>query len=230
MTGKKAAAVMLGVLILAASFFGTARLGKDQILPAFCQTEIKNGEKQMKKVALTFDDGPDPEYTQELLEGLKARDVRATFFVLGKQAEQYPKLTEQIAKEGHLIGCHGYEHVNLKSLSMEEACRQMTQTADLICGITGSRPMFMRPPYGKSHEGMEEKVQMIEVLWDIDTMDWSLRDPDRVVQETLAKVEDGSIILMHDEFQESVDGALQLIDTLKKQDYQFVTVDELILE
>ena len=90
--------------------------------------------------------------------------------------------------------------------------------------------MFMRPPYGKSHEGMEEKVQMIEVLWDIDTMDWSLRDPDRVVQETLAKVEDGSIILMHDEFQESVDGALQLIDALKKQNYQFVTVDELILE
>ena len=87
MTGKKAVAVILGVLILAASFFGTARLGKDQILPAFCQTEIKNGEKQMKKVALTFDDGPDPEYTQELLDGLKARDVRATFFVLGKQAK-----------------------------------------------------------------------------------------------------------------------------------------------
>ena len=235
MTGKKIAAAALGILVAAAGFLGAARFGQDRILPAFCQTESKTTEnnrteKTIKKVALTFDDGPNPDYTGELLDGLKTRNVKATFFVLGKQAKQYPQLTKRIAEEGHLLGCHGYDHINLASLSMEEACRQMTETADLILDITGSRPMFMRPPYGKSHVGMEEKVQMIEVLWDIDTMDWALRSPDRVVQETLAKAEDGSIILMHDEFQESVDAALQLTDALKKEGYQFVTVEELILE
>lgn len=230
MTGKKTAAVLLGLLIIAASFRAAAGLGGNQILSAFCQTEIKTTEKQIKKVALTFDDGPNPDYTQELLDGLKTRDVKATFFVLGKQVEQYPELTKKIVKDGHLLGCHGYEHVNLNTLSMEDACGQMTQTSDLIYDITGMRPMFMRPPYGKCHEGMEEKVQMIEVLWDIDTMDWSLRNPGRVVRETLSKAEDGSIILMHDEFQESVDAALLLVDALKKQGYEFVTVDELILE
>lgn len=183
-----------------------------------------------KRVALTFDDGPNETFTPKLLDGLKERNVKATFFVLGKQAEQFPQLVKRIVEEGHQVGCHGYEHVNMLSLSMEEACTQMNKTSDLLLEITGQRPLFMRPPYGSCQKKLAERSQMIEVGWGIDTLDWSLRNADQVVAETLRKVEDGSIILMHDEFQESVDAALRLADVLQKEGYQLVTVEDLILD
>ena len=106
----------------------------------------------------------------------------------------------------------------------------MTRTSDLLMELTGQRPLFMRPPYGRCQKQLAERSGMIEVGWGIDTLDWSLRNADQVVAETLRKVKDGSIILMHDEFQESVDAALRLADVLQKEGYQLVTVEELILD
>ena len=116
-----------------------------------------------KRVALTFDDGPNETFTPKLLDGLNERNVKATFFVLGKQAKQFPQLVKRIVEEGHQLGCHGYEHVDMLTLSVDEACKQMTRTSDLLMELTGQRPLFMRPPYGRCQKQLAERSGMIEV-------------------------------------------------------------------
>lgn len=182
-----------------------------------------------KKVAITFDDGPNPDYTACLLEGLKERGVSATFFLLGTEAEKYPELVLQIYEEGHLIGTHSYKHVNLSLLSEEEACEQLEKTNDIIEEITGVRPQFIRPPFGCWKENLDCKTDMVKVMWNIDPLDWNTDNSVEIAKRVLKEVEDGDIILLHDASQSSVDAALEIIDQLMKEGYCFVTVDELIL-
>ena len=182
-----------------------------------------------KRIAITFDDGPNPDYTADLLKGLKERGVTATFFLLGAQVEKYPKLVEQIAKEGHLIGTHSYQHVNLCNLTDEAAIEQVVKTNELIEEITGECPQFIRPPFGCWKKDLDYNTTMLEVLWDIDPLDWNTSNTDAIVKRVLKNASDGAIILLHDASQSSVDAALQIIDQLQKEGYLFVTVDELIL-
>lgn len=187
----------------------------------------KNSEK--KQIALTFDDGPDEIYTPMLLDGLKKRNVRATFFLLGKQAEKYPDIVRRIYEEGHLIGCHSYEHVNFNELSEEAACRQIQSTCDLIRELTGNAPAFVRPPYGAWPSCLEDDFCMIPVLWDIDPLDWSVHDTALVTSRVLRKAGDSDIILLHDASESSVQAAFQIIDIMTEENFEFVTIEELIL-
>ncbi len=122
-----------------------------------------------KKVAITFDDGPNPNYTAELLEGLKERGVSATFFLLGAEIEKYPELVQQMYEDGHLIGTHSYQHVNLCNLTDEKAVEQVVKTNELIEELTGECPQFIRPPFGCWKKNLDYETTMIEVLWDVDT-------------------------------------------------------------
>ena len=187
-------------------------------------------DEQIKKVALTFDDGPNPEYTGMLLDGLKERNVKATFFVLGSEVELYPELVRRASEEGHLIGVHAYKHVNLRQLSDAEAVEQVDRTNGAIYRATGQHASYIRPPYGCWKDELDYEVQMVEVLWDIDPRDWATTSSDLVVQRVLGEVEENSIILLHDASKSSVQAAFAIIDTLQKQGYTFVTVEELILE
>lgn len=183
-----------------------------------------------KKVAITFDDGPNPDYTACLLDGLKERGVSATFFLLGKEAEQYPELVLRMAKEGHLVATHSYEHVNLCNLSDADAIEQVVKTNTIIEEITGECPQFIRPPYGCWKEDLDYKTEMMKVLWSVDPTDWNTKSSAVIVQRVRKVVQDGDIILLHDASQSSVDAAFELIDSLKKEGYCFVTVDELVLD
>ena len=183
-----------------------------------------------KKVAITFDDGPNKDYTADLLEGLKERGVQATFFLLGAEIEKSPELVERMYKEGHLIGTHSYQHVNLCSLTDEKAVEQIVKTNTLIEEITGECPQFIRPPFGCWKKELDYKAKMIEVLWDIDPKDWCTSNTSVVVQRVLKNMEDGDIILLHDASKSSVDAALQIIDQLQREGYLFVTVEELVLD
>lgn len=185
--------------------------------------------EEHKKVAITFDDGPDPVYTPELLEGLKERNVKATFFLLGKQMEENPDIVQQMYEEGHELGCHSYEHLNLGQLSEENACEQIKKTCDLIYEITGERPDFVRPPYGSWQACLDKDICMCEVLWDVDPLDWSTEDTQTIVNHILKNVEENDIILLHDASESSVKAALQVIDILQDSGYDFVTVEELIM-
>ena len=214
----------------------TKRSGKN--MPVFLadakETERVDAKEKMPvlerpKVALTFDDGPSSKYTPQLLAGLKERNVQATFFLMGKNIEGKEELVRQMQEEGHLIGNHTYDHVELDKISREAAKEEITDTNKAICAITGNCPSFLRPPYGSWPKNLDLYVTMFPVLWDIDTLDWKSKNVESILQIVLSQVEDGSVILMHDAYQSSVDAALKIVDFLTDMGYEFVTVDKLIL-
>ena len=185
-------------------------------------------QKDEKKVAITFDDGPDAKTTALLLDGLKARKVRATFFVIGEKAEQNPELIRRMSEEGHLIGNHTYSHVQLNALSSNQACSQVKAANDVIEGITGQEVIYLRPPYGEWSHKKDCPQNMIAVYWDVDPLDWKRTDTEQIAADILRQVKPGDIILLHDIYKTSVQAAFLVIDELQRQGYEFVTVDELM--
>ena len=190
--------------------------------------EEKKTEK--KRIALTFDDGPHPIYTPQMLELLKEEQVPATFFLLGENVELYGDVVKEIAKEGHLIGNHTYHHVQITSLSLEEACKEIQETSDLIEELTGTGTEYVRPPFGTWNEELEERLDLIPVMWSIDTKDWTTQNVDWIVRETVKHAEDHDIILMHDSYQSTVDAVKRVIEQLEAEGFEFVTVDEIIMD
>lgn len=185
---------------------------------------------ETKRVALTFDDGPHPVYTVELLDGLAERGVCATFFVIGENIPGNEEIIRRMDMEGHLIGNHTYDHVKISDLSVEEACGQVEKTSALIHEITGKDTEYVRPPFGSWRKDLECSFEMFPVLWDVDPLDWTTKNTSDVVRRVLEAVGPDDIILLHDCYKSSVEAALQIVDALSEQGYEFVTVDELILE
>lgn len=193
------------------------------------EQEVEEVSMEKKKVALTFDDGPSSKYTPLLLAGLKERGVHATFFLMGKNIEGKEDLVKQIQEEGHLIGNHTYNHVQLDKISREAAKEEIETTSQEIYEITGVYPAWLRPPYGEWRKNLDFYVEMFPVLWDVDTLDWKSKNVDSIMWIVENEVEDGAVILMHDAYQSSVDAALQIVDLLTAEGYEFVTVEELTL-
>lgn len=187
-------------------------------------------QSERRPVAITFDDGPNPDYTPGLLEGLKERGVKATFFLLGEEVERYPEIVKQMKQDGHLIGVHSYQHVNFKEVGTTAAMQQIERTQEAIHDITGEYTGYVRPPYGCWQKELDRQVNLIEVLWNVDPRDWATTDADTVVARILKDTKPGDIILLHDASPSSVQAAFTVIDTLKQQGYAFVTVEELLLE
>lgn len=185
---------------------------------------------EKKKIALTFDDGPSEKYTPMLLDGLKERNVCASFFLMGKNAESYPEIVKRIQAEGHVIGNHSYSHVQLDAMKEVEACQEMTKANQVIAEITGETPNYIRPPFGAWSHNLDCITNMIVVLWDVDPLDWKCQNADLVVKRVVSKVKEDDIILLHDSYQSTVDATFQIIDTLEEEGYEFVTLDEMILE
>lgn len=204
--------------------------GMAENLPPHDVSDASMQDLAEKKVALTFDDGPNANYTGKLLDGLKERGVHATFFLLGKQVEKSPQIVERMHADGHLIGNHSYEHVNLSSLSDEAAKTQVDMTNEAIYKVTGEYPEYIRPPYGCWKSNLDYATTMIEVLWNVDPLDWKTDSVSVVVERVLKEVEEDDIILLHDASESSVSAAFQIIDKLKKEGYQFVTVDEILFD
>lgn len=210
--------VMALVIAIIVSFFVLAK----------GETESIVWQRDEKKVAITFDDGPDAKTTALLLDGLKARKVRATFFVIGEKAEQNPELIRRMSEEGHLIGNHTYSHVQLNALSSNQACSQVKAANDVIEGITGQEVIYLRPPYGEWSHKKDCPQNMIAVYWDVDPLDWKRTDTEQIAADILRQVKPGDIILLHDIYKTSVQAAFLVIDELQRQGYEFVTVDELM--
>lgn len=192
--------------------------------------EEEEAYRELKQIALTFDDGPDAVWTEKLLDGLKERGVKVTFFVIGEKIEGNEELLKRMYEEGHLIGNHSYHHVELNRLRESTVLEEIEKTNDLIYGATGYRPEFIRPPYGSWNRKVDCPGEMISVYWTIDTLDWQTQDEDSVVDKILTQAKDGDIILLHDIFESSVDGALEAIDRLIEEGYELVTVDQLMFD
>lgn len=189
-----------------------------------------SGNGNQKVVALTFDDGPHETWTPLLLDGLKERGVKATFFLMGENIAGKEEIVRRMSREGHLIGNHSFKHVQLTKAGMDEVCASFEKTGDIIEELTGSRPLYVRPPYGDWNEELECRTNLTTVLWDVDSLDWSYKNRRRVVNKVCREVEDGDIILMHDIFQSSEEAALEIIDRLQAEGWQFVTVEEVMID
>lgn len=181
-----------------------------------------------KYVALTFDDGPSGKYTRALLDGLYDRGAKATFLLCGYRIQDYPDVTQRIFDEGHEIGYHGYSHNPMKGMSRRAIAQELMDTEVLL--PEGCRPAFLRPPCGFSSDAVLQVAQArgLSILhWSLDPGDWNTNDTAAIKQTVLKKVEDGDIILLHDMSSSSVQAALEIVDSLLLEDYEFVTVSEL---
>ena len=193
-----------------------------------------------RKIALTFDDGPHPSCTEELLDGLKERNVQATFFVTGQNAEKYPDIIRRAKKESHLIGNHTYSHMQLTKRNEEAFKKELVRTNDILKKITGEDVLFVRPPYGCWSKNFEKELNMLPVLWNIDPLDWCSEDAECISNIVLSKIrinknkgkeiEHNWIILLHDQYDTSVEAAFMIVDELQKEGYTFVTVEEILLD
>ena len=189
-------------------------------------------------VALTFDDGPHFALTPRLLDTLKAKGIKATFFLVGKNAKEYPAIVKRIVAEGHELGNHSWSHPNLAKMGDEEVKSELNRTSDAIEAAVGQRPKLMRPPFGSYTKAQgkwfHDDLGFTVVLWDVDPDDW--RDPgpsvveDRVLNgwKNSTGVRPGSIVLSHDIHKGTVEAEPDIIDKLQAKGYKFVTVSELI--
>lgn len=187
-----------------------------------------------KLVALTFDDGPWPGQTDRILRILKRNDVKATFFMVGKQVKRHPALARRIAREGHDLGTHTYGHVFLTKVPPKEARRQIIAGKKAVESVTGHKTSWIRPPYGAINSRswtQIRKLKMTVVLWDVDSRDWSKPGAKKIEQSVVRDTRPGSVVLFHDgggSRYQTIAALPRIIKRLKAKGYTFVTVDELV--
>lgn len=187
----------------------------------------ENTSDSKKQIALTFDDGPG-EFTPELLDGLRERGVKASFFLMGSKVEKRPEMVKTMYEDGHLVGCHTYSHINFFKSTSDEISEEISRTNALIEEITGEKPLFFRPPYGY-YTGLQlNRIDRIAVLWSCCPRDWAHQDSDYVRDYLVSHVSDGDIVLLHDTKETTVPAVLEAIDILLDEGYEFVRADELL--
>ena len=217
--------IFLAVLILMGLFL---KKKSDRTQAVNSQSVLAvQAEELPPRVALTCDDGPHRIYTRNLLDGLRERGVKATFFVVGENIPGNEDLIRQMEEDGHLIGNHTYDHADISKMSDEENCRELRKTSELVKQITGHQTAYVRPPFGNWKESMDCRISMISVKWTIDTLDWKSKNVEEIIRKVMQQVSDHDIILMHDIHSSTVDAALQLIPKLIENGYQLVTVSEM---
>ncbi len=193
--------------------------------------KIIRGSTKQKQIALTFDDGPHPTFTPRILAILRKYNVKATFFVVGTQVEKYPDLVRAEVNEGHSVGNHTYHHVSLPKIPQEYIADEIKACGDVIRVATGKAPRLFRPPGGEYNLETAEAASVLGytmVLWTDDPGDYASPGASVILSRTLKKAGNGGIILIHDGIEQTITILPQLIETLQKQGYRFVTVDEMI--
>lgn len=190
------------------------------------QTENKE-EENHKKIALTFDDGPSKR-TKEIVDLLEKKQIKATFFVLGSNVKVYRNELEYIFKNNHEIGNHSYNHPDFKNISFDECYDEFNKTQNIIFEIIKHYPRLFRFPYGSVNSEFLSNLKFPVILWNVDSIDWRKEENDVIVNRVLKEVKEKSIILFHDFKYTNLNVISEIIDVLKKQEYSFVTVSNLM--
>ena len=189
---------------------------------------IAAAKGQAKRVALTFDDGPDAKVTPQILAVLKKYEAKATFFMVGKNVLINKEIVKQIYKDGHEIGNHTWNHPKLTKLSNTTVKQEVDLTSNAIFKAIGQNPTVFRPPYGATNDQVRSVISMPSILWSVDTLDWKHRNAAKILSYVKASAKDGSIILMHDIHQSTANGLENVLLYLQQQDYELVTVSEIL--
>ena len=183
-------------------------------------------------IAMTFDDGPNPKNTPKLLDLLAAKHIKATFFVVGECATDYPAIMKRIVAEGHEIGNHSWDHPNFGKSSDVKIRSQVQRTNDIILAETGIKTTLLRPPYGsmtpKQRQWVHDEFGYDIILWDVDPNDWKEPGVNVVAQRIISGTRPGSIILSHDIHAPTIEAMPRVFDALLAKGFKFVTVSELI--
>ena len=189
-----------------------------------------------KKIALTFDDGPHPRYTKQILDILSEYGITATFFVVGVNVKNYPDNLRQIAESGCEIGNHTYSHQRIDKLDDTTIENEIRQCEEIIFNTCGKRPSVFRPPQGfvpSNFSQISKKMGYSLVLWDVDTMDWALNPSKSICTTVISNLRGGDIILMHDYVSggnTTCEALRMFIPRLLERGYAFVTVSELLCQ
>ena len=183
-------------------------------------------------IAMTFDDGPHPHNTPRLLDMLRARNIKATFFVVGNCVDLYPQVVRRTVAEGHEIGNHTYTHRLLTKCSDAEITSELTRCRDAVARAANYQQRVLRPPYGSLLQRQREMVRSTfgypTILWSVDPLDWKRPGPSVVTSRILAGTTSGAIILSHDLHAPTIDAMPATLDGLLERGFQFVTVSQLL--
>ncbi|WP_281944181.1 polysaccharide deacetylase family protein [Paenibacillus tyrfis] len=213
------------------------RLSLSQLVRKYPELLLLRGSVASGQVALTFDDAPDTTFTPQVLDVLKKYEVRATFFLVGAQAEKHPEMVKRIVREGHVIGNHSYSHKLFTKLSDDLFQSQVLQTQQTLKRLIGYSPRLLRPPYGEISESQllwasEHGYRIVN--WNVDSLDWKQLGQEKVVSNILTNVKPGSIILQHSgggpgqDLNGTVKALPTVIQTLKSRNLKIVTLPELL--
>ncbi len=197
---------------------------------------ISQGNDKRHEIALTFDDGPYPYYTAQILTILQRYQVHATFFCVGKNVQNYPVLVQQEYAAGNAVENHTWDHADLTRLSRLGIQREINNTSSIIQNTIGVAPILLRPPYGAINISVRAQIvqlHLVPVLWSVDTKDWQRPGTAAIINTALTRSTNGSIILMHDgggNRAQTVAALPGIIESLRLRGYDFVTVPQLIGE
>jgi len=192
---------------------------------------VWSGSGKYKNVCLTFDDGPNPIYTPRILQILKEKKVRATFFLIGQHAQQHPDLVKNMYESGHELGDHTFSHVQLPKVASQKIQQELETTRSIVESATGAKIFLFRPPWGIFDGRSLAEIAMRKfdaVLWSVDSRDWSRPGVDQIKANVLGKARNGSIILFHDDHDQIVQALPEIILKLQEQGYQFITISEMM--
>ncbi len=224
---RKISTAVFALLILFHSVFS---------VHAFSDNVFLKNTDAGKRVALTFDDGPHPRYTPQILEILDEYGIKATFFVIGQNIDNYPEAFEAILNSGCEIGNHTYSHKNMAKMSEEEIARELGRTEESVARFTDRKLEILRPPQGSIGVPLEKVSKSMGydvILWSVDTLDWANTPSDTIVTNVMKNLCGGDIILMHDYTSNggiTCSALRRLIPAMLAKGYEFVTVSELLCE
>lgn len=229
--GAALSMALAGVLLLLAVLPGNSFYGK----------VLTHADTQRKVIALTFDDGPYPPYTQKLLNVLAEKHVHATFFMVGENAAKHPELVREVQSAGHLVALHAGYHKDLLKLSPDEVRSNIAYGKSTLEEITGTQLHFMRPPHGFKDWFVISAIEdagLLTTNWSIIPRDWTNPGAQVITDRVLEKAEPGAIVLLHDgdspknkaPREQTIEAVATIIDKLRAQGYEFVTIEELAKE
>lgn len=204
-------------------------------LPVGAQTQVhRSVQTDTMKIALTFDDGPHPSLTGQILDILDAHNVKATFFMVGINVFYYPEVAKEVLKRGHEVGNHTFSHSHIPKMSSSVLKREIEECEDILEELCEYRPHLFRPPQGALNEAVEhcaEQGDYALVLWSLDTRDWECKDTEQIVDTVLERIQSGDIVLMHDYIgvaSRTPDALRILLPKLLERGFEPTTVSDLL--
>jgi peptidoglycan-N-acetylglucosamine deacetylase len=238
MLRRRIGAVIAGLAVASVFLFEAYEYAESPASQLFGPTVV-SGPATRHEVALTFDDGPNPPYTNEILRVLEREGVHATFFVVGRAVQAYPEIVRREVRDGDALGNHTWDHAHLIVMSAGQVAHSLQATAAAIARATGTRTTFMRPPYGKRDWlvlGEARRLGYTPVMWSVPlTADWENPPPQAIAQRALRAVRNGSIIVLHDgneglpgDRHSTVQATRLIVDALKRRGYRLVTIPQLL--